>query len=106
MLEAQNSCTWAVKYVVQFIGSNPRPRSLGGRSAYLVLLAVADPTSNPTTKADPKHRGLERSVSDQKVRLLPSPDTGIFIQVQGGKKNKKMSEQITPADVDGDAGQL
>ena len=36
-------------------------RSLGGRSAYLVLLAVADATSNPTTKADPKHRGLERS---------------------------------------------
>ena len=65
VLEAQNSCTWAVKYVAQSIGSNPRPRSLGGRSAYLVLLAVADATSNPTTKADPKHRGLERSVSDR-----------------------------------------
>ena len=46
-------------------------RSLGGRSAYLVLLAVADATSNPTTKADPKHRGLERSVSGRVVQETP-----------------------------------
>ena len=46
-------------------------RSLRGRSAYLVLLAVADATSNPTTKADPKHRGLERSVSGRVVQETP-----------------------------------
>ena len=43
-------------------------RSLGERSEYLVLLAVADATSNLTTKANPKHRGLEHSVSGRVVQ--------------------------------------